>query len=44
METPTVKVDFDCNSINEAIEKAKQLVDLLKEAQQIAGSLSLKLL
>ncbi len=39
METPTVKIDFDCTSINEAIEKVKQLVELLKEAQQIAGSI-----
>ena len=39
METPTVKIDFDCSSISEAIEKVKQLVELLKEAQQIAGSM-----
>ncbi len=38
MEKPTVKVDFDCSSISEAIEKAKQLVALLREAQQIADS------
>ena len=42
MGTPTVKIDFDCSSINEAIEKVKQLVELLKEAQQIAESLSRK--
>lgn len=39
MENPTVKIDFDCSSINEAIEKVKQLIELLKEAQQIAGSM-----
>ncbi len=38
METPTIKIDFDCNSINETIEKVKQLVELLQEAQQIAES------
>lgn len=39
MKTPTVKIDFDCSSISEAIEKVKQLVELLKEAKQIAWSM-----
>lgn len=38
MEKPQVKIDFDFDAIDEAIEKAKQLVALLREAQQIADS------
>lgn len=37
MEKPHVKIDFD--AIDEAIEKAKQLVALLREAQQMAGAM-----
>ena len=38
----TIKIPVDVAGLDCAIEKAKQLVDLLKEAQQIAGSLSHK--
>lgn len=35
-----VTINVDCTSLDAAIEKAKQLVELLKKAQQIAESLS----
>lgn len=37
-----LKIEVDSTEINEAIEKANQLVKALKEAQQIIGSLSSK--
>ena len=37
-----VAIRLDCTELDSAIEKANQLVELLREAQQIVNSLSEK--
>ena len=39
---PTIKVNIDFDELNEAIEKANKLVELLREAKQIVSSLNQK--
>lgn len=40
LQKPGIRINVDCASLDEAIEKATRLADTLKEVQQIAKSLS----
>lgn len=40
METPKIIIDVNSEELDNAIEKANRLVELLREAQQIVDSLS----
>lgn len=44
MAKNNVTVNIETKGLNEAIEKANRLVELLREAEQIIGSLSKDLL
>lgn len=41
-KTPNIKVKINCENLDEAIEKANRLVELLREAKQIIDSLGSK--